>query len=520
MKCSFSVLVFLFSALVLSGCGGGGAEFEPQGGIGNLASSDCLNCHGTTYSTALDNAIITNSGAFIVNTSTEIPGAPTLSEIRGDITDTHYDNWRLLANGTFISNSTPQIEGYVLNSTLTWAPEGQGYVSQSNPNQCYASCHDYHNIDTEVQNKWYLSGHANVLAEAFTSPSQGVCLRCHSSVGFANYVDSGNSLYPNWTPPSGAANTVPHHITCNACHDAGGYPSSDDPRLRISGKIKLFSGSGATNVSDAELTIGRNAVCITCHQARESGWSLYKTLVSKGVDPYDGTNGTITGQTFVNPHYRGAGAVIFSLKGFEYNGLTYTTGNVMHQGTLCTGCHMAKSDEPELGGHSMNIKYGSKENISVCRQCHGSVSSIESVGGLWDLDGDGSYNTPKEEIEGLKSLIIGNLASVGIIYNASVYPYFFKAGEPHAFANRVTTWKEAEIEAAFNLQFINQEPGAYAHNLKYAGQLLRDSYVVLNGTMGGKTYGEVIGLIQNSTTYGILNGSRPSGSDRPAFRYQ
>jgi hypothetical protein len=71
---------------------------------------------------------------------------------------------------------------------------------------------------------------------------------------------------------------------------------------------------------------------------------------------------------------------------------------------------------------------------------------------------------------------------------------------PQIVPNRVTSWKESQLEAAFNLNFVEKEPGAYAHNFKYAVQILRDSYEVLAGK--------------------ALNGVRPSSSDdRPATVY-
>ncbi|MDP2166762.1 MAG: hypothetical protein Q8J64_00330 [Thermodesulfovibrionales bacterium] len=471
---SLLLLAGLLSIFSIYGCGGGNEFTGTSNSVSFLtspASSDCLGCHPTTK-------------------YTNTPSADTGS---------HLDN----------AATTSQIEGYILNTAPPWVPEGQGYVSKSNPDACAASCHNYHNSDMAVNRQWAESGHADITSPAFNRVFSGACVRCHSGIGFANYVGVGNTKYPGWTAPVGAANLVGHHLTCNACHDAQGYPTASNKRLRKTGITNLISGTGTTMVYDAALNVGASATCISCHQARESGGSIFKQMVINGATPYDATDDTIPVISFVNPHYAAAGALLFSLKGFEYNGLTYTTGNVMHQTPLCTGCHMAGSNDEDLGGHTFAVRTETgRENVDVCERCHGPVESLESVGGISDVDGDNLYGYPKDEIKGLKNLIIANLASAGIIYNSTVHPYFFKAGFPHTSANGVKTWKESQLEAAFNLKLIAAEPGAYAHNFKYAAQLLRDSYAI----MTGKTVTE----IKNGTA---LPGSRPTGNERPATKY-
>jgi hypothetical protein len=406
-----------------------------------------------------------------------------------DIAGTHYD-----------SGTTTPIEGYILNNVVSWAPEGMGYVTLASEKKCSASCHDYHSGDISINNKWFKSGHADLNAEAFTHNfTDGKCLRCHSGIGFASYVDQSNAAYPDWSAPT--EEIKPHHITCNACHDADGYPNNTNKRLRKTGSVALISGSSETFVQDAVIEGGDAASCFVCHQGLESGWSLFKTLKSKGIDPYDSKDDTITNLSFVNPHYYSTGAMLFSKKGFEFQGKTYSYGNIFHQKALCTGCHMAESEDEDLGGHTFNVIYGDKMLISACQGCHPDLSDFKTFR-LFDrdMDGDGIVENIKEEIEGLESLITAELEKAQIYYNSSAYPYFFTVPSQQTFANRVTTWKESQIEAAFNLQFVNKELGAYIHNFKYAVQLLRDSYEVLSGS--------------------ALPGVRPTSSDdRPAQDY-
>lgn len=469
-------LPFVLLSLLIIGCGSG-KQFQAGGAVQNLASADCIGCHPAVSYTYTSSYSTLNS---------------------------HLDN--------AIANSP--IEGYVLNSPPAWAPEGMGYVSKNNPGACASSCHNEHASDMSINRAWAKSGHADANSEPFKHDftGYGVCLRCHSAIGFANFVDAGNTTYPQWNQPVGNANTVAHHITCLGCHDGTAFPTNNNPLLRMRGGIaNMISGSGATMTLDAALNVGTSFSCVNCHQGRESGGSVYKKMRGLGADPYADLNAPIFATNFVNPHYRGAGATLFSLKGFEFNGSSYTTGNSLHQTMLCVGCHMAGSADEDLGGHTFAVRYPAsgtmqKSNVSVCKNCHGpSITSILQPGGLWDVDGDGIYGTPKEEIESLKAKVINGLmgvttpAGTGIYYNPVNYPYFFNS--PGCFTSGCYNkdWSAKQFGAAFNLKMIDAEPGAYAHNFKYSSQLLRDSYEKITNTN--------------------LPGARPSGNDRPATIY-
>jgi len=380
----------------------------------------------------------------------------------------------------------------------------------SSSTSCAASCHVGMSKDLKINLQWKHSPHGNSESEPFihnfpASFSGGVCLRCHSGIGYAMYVEG--SAYPSYTAPS--TEQFPHQITCNGCHIGTQYASPENRRLRRSGDVTFISGGGAGSI-EGTINAGNSATCIACHQGRESGLTVFKALVGLGVDPYNGVDEPAS-RGFINSHYRAAGATLFSKKGYEYQGKTYYNGNPFHQTMLCTGCHMAESDDEELGGHSFEVRIDSgginiKENISVCQKCHGTVTSFETIGALRDMDGDGALGSVKNEIEGLKTLITqelaagktcGALVNNQIFYNPAGYPYFFT---DTTYTTGVQNWCESQLAAAFNLHFINTEPGVYAHNFRYAVQLLRDSYEDLTGAP--------------------LNGVRPSsGGDRPATIY-
>lgn len=407
-----------------SGCGGG-ERYVETGSVPIIVSENCSACHGT------------------------------------DIANTHYDDL----------STTTQIEGYVLDSAISWAPEGMGYVTKSSEKACSASCHDYHNGDMNINRQLSKSGHEDITAGAFThsfSPSNSKCLRCHSGIGFASYVDSSNGTYPDWqTAPTSEFKT--HHITCNACHDATGYPSAANNKLRKTGSVIL---TNSTYFDQEEtLNVGNSASCLICHQGTESGLSLYKTMKSKGVDPYDSTDGDLSSSA-VGPHYHQAGAVLYSVKGYEFKFINGTenlskyskSSGSTHQIINCTGCHMANSSDENFGGHSFKV------DMSICQGCHLDTTIFEAR---------------RATIEELKTLVKTKLESQGIYY----YPagsrgnYFFIASGPPSATNTATnTWKESQFEAAYNLLLVDKEPAAYIHNFKYAAQLLWDSCTALGVT--------------------------------------
>ena len=85
--------------------------------------------------------------------------------------------------------------------------------------------------------------------------------------------------------------------------------------------------------------------------------------------------------------------------------------------------------------------------------------------------------------------------SVGIVYNPASYPYFFEDadGEGNADTNadgavvRYTQWTPRLLRAAYNYQYAQKDPGAFAHNGKYVLQFLYDSIQDLGGDVAGMT---------------------------------
>ncbi|HEY5450118.1 MAG TPA: hypothetical protein VIQ54_15290, partial [Polyangia bacterium] len=76
-------------------------------------------------------------------------------------------------------------------------------------------------------------------------------------------------------------------------------------------------------------------------------------------------------------------------------------------------------------------------------------------------------------------------------YNPASYPYWFKDTNKNGVvdAGETTAMKfdSKSLRAAFNYQYYQKEPGAWAHNFDYMAQLLYDGIADLGGSVTGLT---------------------------------
>jgi len=323
--------------------------------------------------------------------------------------------------------------------------------------------------------KWQKSAHADAEAAAFThwnseNPPEipATCAKCHSSQGFLDYVgaDGSEAFKVDANAPVGSV------ITCNTCHNAATQALTT---------VKFPSG--------AELTgLGREAVCMTCHQGVASKVQVDEAIAKAGATDEDKVVGELG---FINVHYYAAAISRYGSQvkgGYEYDGKRYDVlfEHVAGMQT-CTDCH---------DSHSLEVK------VETCSTCHEGATTTEALRNIRmassevDYDGDGDV---KEgiyyEIDGLRQMLYqaiqayaSEVAGTPIVYSAEAYPYFFidtnKNGQPDEdeikFPNRYNAWTPRLEKAAFNYQVSVKDPGGYAHGGKYIIQLLYDSIESLN----------------------------------------
>jgi hypothetical protein len=256
---------------------------------------------------------------------------------------------------------------------------------------------------------WQASGHADAEAAAFTHWNEEdpkeippSCAKCHSSDGFMDYVGADGSGAMK-VDKAAAIGTV---ITCDTCHNEG--------------TAKLTSVVFPSGVEIKDL--GKDAVCMTCHQGMASMVQVDEATKDKEPDT------VIADAAFTNIHYFAAAATMYAGEvkgGYQYEGKSYDAKNDhVESYDTCVACH---------DSHSLEVK------VTECATCHADAKTVEDLknvrepSSLRDYDGDGDVKEGMfYEIEGLQTALYGAIQAYGkdvaksaIVYTKDAYPYFF-----------------------------------------------------------------------------------------------
>jgi hypothetical protein len=180
---------------------------------------------------------------------------------------------------------------------------------------------------------------------------------------------------------------------------------------------------------------------------------------------------------FSNVHYFAAGASLFGDEAqgaYQYADKEYVGRNMHAPGfQTCTECHSTHVQELEF---------------EKCTTCHTGATSPEEIRiSAADLDGDGDAKegisaeimAMEEKLYEAMQTYAADVAGKPIVYSATSYPYFFEDtnanGKIDAEEPSFTAWTPRLLRAAYNYQYIQKDPGVYAHNPKYAAQVLYDA---------------------------------------------
>ena len=412
------------------------------------------------------------------------------------IRDSHFDE-------VWITNEDDKLTKYISQNgkfgyvDTTNSSPNTGMVRSDSAESCTASCHKPHQFNNFVNEQWFNGAHRPAIEGPLSANWSGAvvpsgpanwaavdynrlgasCQRCHSSNGFAEIAPGFGDAVLTATPGGS-------FITCNACHDGQNYAEPGDKHLRFSGNVTLYDYKGNPL---AYVAAGNGAVCVYCHQGREDGSHIDDDIAA-------GTPG------FNNMHYLAAGAMLYAKKGYEYSGNVYQSEHTFHAMVGCTGCHMTDTGSKTLGGHTFHMVDGVAENTGLCTSsCHPGMTALDDpveFAHTQDWDGNGGTISSKDEVAYLLTVLLHNAIeaydspadadTAPNIYHQSGYPYFG--------TNTGQDWDGPLASAAFNWQYVTKEPGAFAHNPKYAVQLLRDSYN---------------DLLINDSSLPALGGTRP-----------
>jgi hypothetical protein len=298
------------------------------------------------------------------------------------------------------------------------------------------------------------------------------CAKCHSAAGLPTFLTEGVNV----------SEPLANGFNCATCHN----DLSTFTRYTVD-EVKFPSG--------AVLTFGEaneSNLCINCHQGRESTVSMNSAIAGSGA----GDDEVSEALRFRNPHYFAAGATLFGTEAkgaYEFEGQSYNGRNLHVEGfNTCVACHET---------HGLQVK------VEACTACHPTVKSEEDLmtirmtPGDFDGDGDetegiaGEVQTMKEKLFAAIQTYATNTTGTGIVYEGLSYPYFFidtnanGTPDPEELVsdNAFASWTPSLLRAAYNYQWVEKDPGTFAHNGLYILQVLYDSLVEVGGDTAGTT---------------------------------
>lgn len=490
----------------------------------------CLNCHTKTSGfqpvTTFDDITINPAIAHFTNLTTG-----TITRVSQSLYYTNYTSSYRITSAA--------------GGTAVWVSEK--YVPTPGDTTKYGcrACHNPHDNSSKLDflKAWSRSGHGDTNSGSRTSryfKSSGsslpasvtmgsICVRCHTTTGFINYVKS-DFVDVKALASSAPADHTKELTNCNVCHDNGsgtsyGYQlrnvlAANPARTGVPAYYNYSAGRGgntikipSTNVS-VSITYpnaSSSNMCIVCHMGREVGQSI-KLAYLQGLN--------FTNTARISAHDFAAGANLYQESGFEF----YTSaakypqtaflhnqagmGNFSGTGNKgpCISCHMSRAQSangnksPDSHSFMPVVKQlngnGLIEKISstACIRCHTSTASAQTM----DVN---RFNTVRQgyvaAMAYLRGVILAridratissaNSKTKSISYGTtSAPPNWLKTCVPTATSmihdqlqpgsGTTLIGKGAyTMGAAFNYEMLYADFGAFVHNPMYVKRLIFDS---------------------------------------------
>ncbi len=406
---------------------------------------------------------------------------------------------------------------------------------------------------TNIRTAWLGSAHADLTSEPFmhwNNDSPAVvpksCAKCHSGLGYQDFLGvlanpltdppevapTSNLNDPAPSPGQGQVASGPWPVgttvNCDACHN--------DVTAHLT-EVTFPSGQTITGLGD-------ESRCMLCHQGRESTVSVEKKISDAYTSNKITTDDTVSSSVgFINVHYFAAAGSLYGREAetaYEYADPAKTglpvdpvTGLTPRRAYDRKFAHVASKDVC----FECHDQHSLKVRVTECATCHvnangdpivsaapttteeyeaaiDNLHQVRMAGTINDFDGDG--NTTEgvyAELTGLEDVLLaairayantpktdGNGADVPatpIAYSPAAYPYFFvdsndngvvDAGETTGY----TAWTARLLRAAYDYQYAQKDPGAFAHNAKYLIEVLYDAIADLDSVVAVPGFGNLV----------------------------
>jgi hypothetical protein len=327
-------------------------------------------------------------------------------------------------------------------------------------------CHDdppHHYYGTE----WYSSRHA--LTTGPNGPGREYCVQCHAANGFIGRIDYTSTNATTFAPTN-TIDTSAVDITCQACHEPHGnsIPQDNPHLIRTLAPVTLGDGTVIANAGEGQL-------CLECHHSRNGSAVTNVANYPLGLPTWPG------GKSF-GPHDGPQGDMIEGANAITYGKTIPSSAHRYTVTNLCVGCHMqavAATDAAFLkaGGHTFELSYSVVTNgvtnivdqVGACAQCHGPLPS---------------FNFPVEDYAGVGT-ILGVQTEVQLLLNqlSALLPNKSGVidGTVKTSLSVTTNWTTAQLNAAYNWEFVNNDGSLGIHNAPFATGILKASIADLTG---------------------------------------
>jgi hypothetical protein len=303
-----------------------------------------------------------------------------------------------------------------------------------------AQCHDaepYHLINQQ----WNSSRHA-IATRYPTGEGRESCVGCHSGVGF---IDRADGI------PQAERRTDWEAIVCATCHDP--HVAENPHQLRKVDGVTLMNG--------VQIAMGGNGrICMNCHISRQDAES-YASEYHRRFGPHHGPQTDMLAGT----------------NAIDYGQRIPSSAHLFAVKDTCATCHMqsVSSSNPAhtlAGGHTFKPLWdgGTPDDHSddialtaACTECHGEIDSFDFR--RQDFDGNGIIDGVQTEVKGLLRQVAMSLPPLGVDAVEVAEDY-----------------TPAELKAAFNYLFVEEDGSFGVHNLSYTLGILRGALADLQGT--------------------------------------
>lgn len=403
------------------------------------------------------------------------------------------------------------------------------------------------------------------------------CIRCHTSTGYVNFLTGKTGgTTAAWSDPfpsktwATSGDNGREVITCRTCHNNDSfsvrsaasftipYNSNNNPKaLPNVGESNLCVAchSGRENEDSIESIADFSNASFKNSHYKAGAALMYLAAGFRNFTTQTTVIGSTTYAKTLNPDnisvpaYGIVGGVTSThrklgttlINGDSHNPSVFVPGSFDNNGP-CVTCHLNANGAPTgnnlttgrrpATGHSWKIDVNAV--AQVCINCH--ASETADISGPVPIANQAALELFLEEqskastdsLEVIKSVLLGKYK---ISYNPDVYPYFYDENLPLVNGARpaVKDWTRSAVSgfggvknqklgkrlmgAAFNLQLITKDPGAFAHARSYVRRLIYDSIdwlddnkMNLSAGATAKTLFPAL-FVQDTNAYNVAGGT-------------